>query len=63
MSWQPFHLKQRMTHTLPHHETERQWSVNNISSLILPNQGFVRINVLITELLTASKAKMRHIEG
>jgi len=53
MSWQPFHLKQCMTRTLPHHETEHQLSVNNIWSSILGNQGFTGINELITELLTA----------
>jgi hypothetical protein len=57
MSWQPSHLKTRLTHTVPHHETERQQSVNNIWSFILGNQGFVRMNALITELLTASMAK------
>jgi len=57
MSWQPFHLTQRMTHTLPHHETERQQSVNIIWSCILGNQGFVHIGALITELLTAFIAK------
>src|ERR1700682_5817025 len=46
-----------MTHTSPHHVTERQQSVNNIWSCILGNQGFVRMNALITELLTASMAK------
>jgi hypothetical protein len=35
MSWQPFHSKQCMTHTLPHHEPESQWSVNNSWSSIL----------------------------
>jgi len=53
MSWQPFHLKQCMTHMLPHHETERQRSVNIISSCILGNQGFMRMNKLRTKLLTA----------
>jgi len=53
MLWQPFHLKQCMTHKLPHHETERQWSINNIWSCILGNQGFTKMNQLITELLTA----------
>jgi len=57
MAWQPFHLKQCKTHTLPHHATEHQWSVNNIRFCILSNQGFVRIKELITELLTASIAK------
>jgi len=57
MSWQPFHLKQCKTHTLPHHATERQRSINHIWSCILYNQGFVRIKELITELLTASIAK------
>jgi len=57
MLWQPFHLKQSKTHMLPHHATERQRSVNNIWSCILCNQGFVQINELITELLTASIAK------
>jgi len=57
MSWQPFHWKKCKTHTLPHHATERQRSVNNISYCILCNQGFVRINELITELLTAYVAK------
>jgi len=57
VSWLPFHLKQCKTHTLPHHATERQRSVNNIWSCILCNQGFVRIKKLITELLTASIAK------
>ena len=46
-----------MTHTLRHHKTERQRSINNIGSCILGNQGFVRINEHITELLTASIAK------
>ena len=55
--WQPFQLKQRTRHTLHHQETECQWSVNNIWSCILGNQGFVRIAGLITELLTASIAK------
>jgi len=57
MLWQPFHLKQCMTNTLPHHETEHQRSVNNIWSGILGNQGFPLINELITELLTAFIAK------
>jgi len=57
MSRQPLHLKQCIAHTLPHHETQRQHSVNNIWSCILGNQGFVRMNALITELLTASMAK------
>jgi hypothetical protein len=42
---------------LTHHETERQWSVNNIRSCILGNQGFLRIGVPITNLLTTSLAK------
>jgi len=54
---QPFRLKQRIAHTLPYHETDRQQRVNNIWSCILGNQGFVRMNTLITELLTASMAK------
>jgi len=57
MSWQPFHLKQCMTHMLPHHETERQWSVNNIWSCILGIQGITRINELRTKLSTAFIAK------
>ena len=57
MSRQPFHLKQGFSHTLPHHETERQQSVKNIWSCILGNEGFVRMDALITELLTASMAK------
>jgi len=55
--WVPFQLKQRMTHTLPHHETERQWSVNHIWFCILGNEGFVSIGALIAELLSASKGK------
>jgi len=46
-----------MTHTLPHHETECQWSVNSIWSCILGNQGFLRIGAPITKLLTTSLAK------
>jgi hypothetical protein len=46
-----------MTHTLPHHETERQRSVNNISSCILGNQGFLRIGAPTTKLTTTSLAK------
>jgi len=46
-----------MTHTLPHHETECQRSVNNIWSCILGNQGFLRIGAPITEQLTTSIAK------
>jgi hypothetical protein len=42
---------------LPHHETERQWSVNNICAGVLGNQGFLRIDAPITELLTTSLAK------
>ena len=57
MLWQPFHLEQCMTHRLPHDETERQYCDNHIWSCILGNQGFVRMNALITELLTASIAK------
>jgi len=57
MLWQPFHLKQRMTHELPHHETERQRSVENIGSCILGNRGFTWMNQLITELSTALIAK------
>jgi len=57
MSWQPSHSKQYVTHTLPHHGIELQRSVNNIWSYILGNQGFVRINDLITELLTFFIAK------
>jgi hypothetical protein len=45
-----------MTHKLPHHETEHQWSINNIWSCILGNQCTVRICALITELFTASIA-------
>jgi hypothetical protein len=51
-----------MTNTIPHHETERQRSVNNIWSCILDNQGVMRIATLITELLTASIAEMQQIE-
>jgi len=57
MSWLPCHLKQCMTRILPHHETECQWSVNNIWSCILGDQDFALINELITELLTAFIAK------
>jgi hypothetical protein len=46
-----------MTHTLPHHATERQRSNKNIWSCILGNQGFVHIGALITKILTASIAK------
>jgi hypothetical protein len=55
----PVHLKQCMTHTLPHHETERHRSLNNMWSCILANQGFVQITEHITERLTASKAKIQ----
>jgi len=57
MLWQPFHLRECMTHMLPDHETERQRSVNNVWSCILGNPGFARINELITELLTGFIAK------
>jgi hypothetical protein len=57
MSWEPFHLKQCMKHTLPHYEAEPQRSVNSILFCIFGNLGFVRINELSTELLTASIAK------
>jgi len=53
MLWQPFHLNQSMTHTLTHHETERQWSVNNNWYCILGNQGFTQMNQRITVLLNA----------
>jgi hypothetical protein len=46
-----------MTHTLHHHETESQLSVDEIWSCILGNQGFLRIGAPITELLTTSLAK------
>jgi hypothetical protein len=57
MLWHPFHLKQCMTPTIPHDQTERQRSVHSIWSCILGNQGLVWINKHITELLTASAAK------
>ena len=57
MLWQPFHLKQCMTHKLPHHEAEHQWGVNNLWSYILGDQGFAWINELIIELLVACIAK------
>jgi len=56
-SLQPFHLKQCRIHMLPQHETERQWRVNNNCSCLLGNQGFTRINELISELLSALIAK------
>jgi hypothetical protein len=46
-----------MTHTLPHHESERHRSINNIWSCIWGNQGFLRIGAPITKLLTTSLAK------
>jgi hypothetical protein len=46
-----------MTHTLPHHENDRERSTNNIWSCILGNRGFVHIGALITEILTASIAQ------
>jgi len=57
MSWQPFHLKQLMTHMLPNYKTDRQRSVNNIWSCILVNQGFTWMNELKTKLLTVFIAK------
>jgi len=57
MSQEPFHLEQRITHTLPYHETARQQSVSNLWSCILGNQGLVRMNALIPALLTTSMAK------
>jgi len=63
MLWSPFHLKPCLTHKLPHHETERQQSVNNIWSCILGNQGFMQMNQLITEQLTAFIAKIQRITG
>ena len=57
MSCQPFLLEQRMTHSLPHLETKRQRSVNNIWSCIMCNQGFTRMNAQRTKLLTAFIAK------
>jgi len=59
----PFHLKQCLTHKLPHHETERQRSVNNSWSCILGNQGFTRMNQLITKQLTALTAKNAMYNG
>jgi len=50
--WQPFQAKQCLTSRLPHHENERQRSVNNLWSCILDNQGIAQICELITELLT-----------
>jgi hypothetical protein len=41
---------------IPHHQTDRQQSVNNIWACILGNPAFVHIGALITELLTASIA-------
>jgi len=62
MLWQPFHLKLCMTHPLHYQETQHQRSVNNISSCIMVNQGFVRINELITDLLTPFIAKNKTYE-
>jgi hypothetical protein len=44
-------------HSLPHHETMHELSVNNIWSSVLCNQDFVRIGALIIQSLTASIAK------
>jgi len=42
-----------MPSVLPHHEIDRQWSVNNFDSCIFGSQGIARIIEYITELLTA----------
>jgi hypothetical protein len=43
---------------IPHHETEYQQRVNNVSFCILGDKGFVHVCALITELMTASIAKI-----
>jgi hypothetical protein len=57
MFWQLFQLKPSMIHMVPHHDTAWQWTVNNIWSCLLGNQGCAQINELITKLLTSFIAK------
>jgi len=45
--------KQQRNCSLPHPESERQWSVNSLSCRILGNQGIALIYPFIMELLTA----------
>ena len=42
-----------MKHFLPHHEIERQWSVNDSWSCILGNMGGDRLQIVINEVLAA----------
>ena len=46
-------MKHCLTDKLPHHETESQWSVNNIWSFMMGIRGSTPMYHLITELLTA----------
>jgi len=55
--WLPSKSMIIVSGSLPHPGNERQWSVNNIQSCILGNQGFLRIGAPITEQLTTSLAK------
>jgi len=51
--WQPLGAKTTATHSLPHPENLRQWTVNNFWSCMLGNQAIARILEHITEQLTA----------
>jgi len=51
--WQPLGANTTPTCSLPHPNTEFQWSVNDCQSCILGDQGIARIFQLRTELLTA----------
>jgi len=53
MEWRPFQPKQWMIYSLPHHENECQWSVNNLWACVLGSQAIAWTYELITELLTA----------
>jgi hypothetical protein len=48
---------------LPHQENAPQWSVNNIPPYVLDIHAIMGISKLITDELTALKAKIRNIEG
>jgi hypothetical protein len=43
----PFIGKQTVKHSLPHHENERQWSVNDSWSRILDNLGADKFHIVI----------------
>jgi len=53
----PVYAKEKVKHSMPHHENERQWSVNNSWLCIMGNLGGDRLQIVITQVLAAFLGK------